>query len=392
MRVLLILFLFLIFVPFVGAQTPPVPESKIKALGELEARAQEQEKKQKILETQARTIETALGSTRKQLLKAAHSIQKNEKTLQTLEGKIEDLEKQQSTIQKKLTEDRTSISRLILALERIRRVPPEAMLARPEAPLKTAQSAMLMRDILPALNRQAEALRKNLVDLQEISDDLLKKRQTALKASDALKKEHATLSALVTKREQLYASTQQDLKKRQEAARRISLEARNLQDLVQKLNEEKQRVAARAQSKQAILKTKKVKSEITPRLGQPQLPVSGIVRIAYNQPDNFGAPSKGLTIEGRAGALIVAPMGGTVRFSGHFKNYGNMIILEHEKGFHSLIAGFEKIDTVVGQTISAGEPLGLLNNNSTGQKPTLYYELRQDGKPVNPSIKFADLG
>ena len=86
-------------------------------------------------------------------------------------------------------------------------------------------------------------------------------------------------------------------------------------------------------------------------------------------------------------------MGGVIRFSGHFKNYGNMVIIEHEDGYHSLVAGLEKIDTVVGQNIIAGEPLGLLHyEGSRSDKPVLYYELRYNGKAVNPAKKFSDLG
>src|SRR5262249_39069692 len=127
--------------------------------------------------------------------------------------------------------------------------------------------------------------------------------------------------------------------------------------------------------------------------GQPRLPVSGIIRTRYDEPDSFGAPSKGITIESRTGALVVAPMGGVVRFAGHFRNYGTIVIIEHQKGYHSLIAGLEKIDTVVGQSVSAGEALGRLHAaSSPGEKPALYYELRLNGRPVNPAEKFADLG
>ena len=71
---------------------------------------------------------------------------------------------------------------------------------------------------------------------------------------------------------------------------------------------------------------------------------------------------------------------------------GNMVILEHKNGYHSLIAGLKKIDTVVGQTVSAGEPLGFLDRGGEGRKPSVYYELRRNGEPVNPALKFADLG
>ncbi|MCB1562738.1 MAG: peptidoglycan DD-metalloendopeptidase family protein [Alphaproteobacteria bacterium] len=382
------------------AQTPPLPQSKKDALGNLEAQAQARKDEQKTLKKRAQEIETALGDTRKQLLNVASKIRGNEKTLRGLEEKIEGLETEQSTIQARLEEGRLSISRLILALGRIRRVPPEAMLARPGTPLKTAQSAMLIGDVLPALTQQADALQADLKELEEVSASLSLKRDKALEAAESLRQEHNALSALVARREKLYASTQKDLKAQQEEAQRISQQSRNLQDLVRRLEEDKKKklLAAQAQKSSPTrpdtprTAALRVPAE-PPKAGQARLPIEGAIRIAYDQPDNFGAPSKGLSIEGRSGALVVAPMGGIVRFAGHFKNHGNMVIIEHEKGFHSLVAGLGKIDTVVGQSVLAGEPLGLLDDaGDHGGKPALYYELRRNGKPVNPSVKFAGLG
>lgn len=181
-----------------------------------------------------------------------------------------------------------------------------------------------------------------------------------------------------------------DLKAQQKRIKRISREARTASDLVARLNrdQENERAKARAQSKKAVLKIPKSYAGS----GKPQAPLSGIMKLSYNEPDAFGAPSKGIEIEARSGSLIVAPMNGIIRFAGHFKNYGNMVIIEHEKGYHSLIAGFEKIDTVVGQSVSVGEPLGKLHFARTNaKKPTLYYELRYNGQPINPAKKFAGL-
>jgi septal ring factor EnvC (AmiA/AmiB activator) len=342
-----------------------------------------QEQQKKALQKQVETMESEVRETRGQLVEAAHSIQANERELKTLENRILSLETRKSALDKSLDNERKSTARLILALERLRRVPPEAMIARPGAPLQAAQSALLMKNIIPALYHQAETLREKLTELENISTDLKQKREAALKTTQQLMAEHRALSGLVEKREALFASATQDLEEQQENVRRISLEAQNLQDLVQRLDTDR-RQARKDSAKSASL--------TLPNTGSARIPVTGAILIRYGEPDNFGAPSRGLTIEGRDQALVVAPMGGIVRFAGSFKNYGQMIIMEHENGYHSLIAGLQKIDTVVGQNVATGEPLGLLGRMSNGNKPTLYYELRLNGQPINPAVKFRDLG
>ncbi len=339
-----------------------------------------------------KTIEKDLSGTKNALVKTAESIQKNEKELQTLDKKIIELQTQQTTLKAKLDKDRGSIASLILALERINRMPPEALIMRPETPFKTAQSAMLLKQIIPSLNQQAADLKITLAQLQDIDKDLTEKRASAAKKTKTLTAKQKELNELVDKRKTLFASTNQDLQAEQNRAKEISSQAKSLQDLVARLEIERKAKAAQIAKEQSSAENKTRLVGLTPpKAGQPRLPLPGVIVTAYNEKDNFGAPSKGIDIEGRAGALVVAPMGGIVQFSGYFKNYGNMIILEHENGWHSLVAGLENLDTNVGQRLDVGEPLGVLHKSSSGQKPVLYYELRYNGKAVNPAKKFGDL-
>ncbi|MEZ0226592.1 MAG: peptidoglycan DD-metalloendopeptidase family protein, partial [Alphaproteobacteria bacterium] len=65
-----------------------------------------------------------------------------------------------------------------------------------------------------------------------------------------------------------------------------------------------------------------------------------------------------------------------------FQKYRQILIVEHAGGYHSLIAGLGRIDTVVGATLAAGEPVGIAEKSDDGAR--IYYELRQNGAPVNP--------
>ena len=377
MRIFLALAILFVAVPSF-AETPRPPDKKT-TLKALEKKIKNTEENKTRLENQIKDIEGALEDTRSKLVKLSKDIQSNEHTLQGLESRIDELEIEEERIKGNLEKDRESISRLILALNRIRRVPPEAIIAKPGAPFETAQSAMLMSDIIPALTQQAEALKRNLENLENISNDLREKRDDAQDKSKKLKAEYDQLAGLVKKREHLFKATHKNLEAEQREAKAISKQARSIKDFVAKL--ERKEAQRRKEAARASL----------PPSGNARLPISGIIRTAYNQKDALGAPSQGISIEGRGGALVVAPMGGTVRFAGEFKNFGNMIIVEHKGGYHSLIAGLEKIDTVVGQSLSAGEPVGHLHYPYNGETPALYYELRLNGKPINPARKLGNL-
>jgi septal ring factor EnvC (AmiA/AmiB activator) len=390
----LALFLALLFfsVSALG-QSAPLPKSKQESIGAYERKLEEEKARQQAIKKEMQTLSDMLETTKDKLMEIARSIRDNEGNLQTIEARIAEMEIQEKALKEKLEKDQIAISRLVLALERITRVPPQALILRPGAPLQTAQSAMLLADIIPVINKKTRELRDNLKELEAVTISLAADRADILQRKETLESEQKKLAVLIDDRESLFIKTQKDYKKHQSEIKKISAQAENLRDLVKKLDENNRRLAEENRKKLNAAKQTILSDEL-PQLGSAGaiLPVSGIIRTAYNQKDKFGAPIKGIKIEGRSKGLVIAPMPGKVRYTGDFKNYGNMIIIEHKGGYHSLIAGLEKIDTLVGQTVKTGEPIGYLKNSSGGQNPSLYYELRLNGQPINPAKKLAGVG
>ena len=366
----------------------PVPRNH--PTQEIETKRKETEAREKELKAKMKDIKSDLNDKKQDMISVAQEIKQNEKKLLELEAKIDKRRQEQLAIEVRLNEDRGAISNLVLALERVRRVPPEALLARPGAPLETAQSAMLLQSVLPRVYDRAEGLKADLDSLKTIMTELKEDREKVIKTAKQLETNHQKLAGIMSSRKSLYAATEKNFKKQQAELKQISLQASNLKDLVARI-EKKQR-EENNRSKQASASTPAYMKTPVPKTGEAQLPISGIIKVSYGKTDEIGAVSQGLKIEGRKGALVVAPMGGVVDYAGPFKGYGQIVILRHQKAYHSLIAGLDKIDTVVGRAVSAGEPLGqMASSSSNGDAPVLYYELRYKGHPVNPSKKISGL-
>lgn len=379
---------------YANAFAQPIPRSKTESLKAFEAQLEQQKHEQKKLQDKLNRQQNDLKSTQNKLVELGRIIQSNEAELQVLENQISKLEHDQNDIQQRLTSDKVSLSRLLTVMERLSRTPPQALIVKPDAPIKAAQSALLLQNILPTLNNRADQLKKDLDKLSSIRLELDEKYSKVGTKSLSLKEEQIKLSSLVKERKKLTKLTQRDLKSQEQEIKKISLRATDLKDLMKRLekkNSENRERAERMASLKAAVSMGKG-SESLSRDGSAQLPISGIIRTRYRQLDEFGAPSEGIRIEGRSRGLVVAPIAGTVRFAGTFKNYGQMVIIEHSDHYHSLIGGLKSVDVTLGQIVSAGEPVGKLNRTSTRGKPVLYYELRHNGKPINPARKLADLG
>lgn len=380
----LIFSLLLLSSPALAQPVPmhhPVKETEIKLQTEEEAR----QSLQKEAKNQEKNIKNLQGN----LLDLAGDMTSNEQQLSKLEKRLGELAIEKEEIEQRLGDDQGKLADLILALQRIQRVPPEALIARPGAPLKTAQSAMLLESILPSLYGRADGLKNDLERLADIIQSVEEDKKEFEERQLALKDQQKDMAGLLDERQNFYKKTQGDLEEKEKNIQVISARASNLKDLIARLKADED---ARKEKQDSIAaRIRSFKKDALPKAGSGQLPVSGIVRVRYGDRDDIGAKSEGIRIEARNGALVVSPMGGIIRYSGDFRNYGQMVIIEHKNGYHSLVAGLAKIDTVVGQSVAAGEPLGMLGDQGSG-KPSLYYELRLDGQPINPARKIGDLG
>jgi septal ring factor EnvC (AmiA/AmiB activator) len=116
-------------------------------------------------------------------------------------------------------------------------------------------------------------------------------------------------------------------------------------------------------------------------------PVAGTIARAYGEATEAG-PATGVSYSTPPSARVVSPCGGRVVFADVFRSYGLLLIVDCGGGYHAVLAGFDRLDTKVGESVQAGEPVGVMpawEPGGTGRRPSLYVELRHDGQPVNPA-------
>jgi len=92
----------------------------------------------------------------------------------------------------------------------------------------------------------------------------------------------------------------------------------------------------------------------------------------------------GIDIGGPSGASIVAVESGRVSYSGYMRGYGNVIILNHNGGY-STVYGHNSVNLVKkGQYVTKGNIIGKVGRTGNATGPHLHFEIRLNGKPVNP--------
>jgi septal ring factor EnvC (AmiA/AmiB activator) len=124
------------------------------------------------------------------------------------------------------------------------------------------------------------------------------------------------------------------------------------------------------------------------RRGRLPHPADGAVTVGFgrvvNPKFNTVTVQNGLDIAAPPGAPVRAVAPGRVVHAGWFKGYGNLVIVDHGGGYHTLVAHLGSMRTAMGEEVEAGAVLGTVGDSGSLKGPYLYFELRERGRPVDP--------
>lgn len=283
--------------------------------------------------------------------------------------------------------ERERLARLLAVLQTIEAQPAPLLLLHPEGPLGTARAGMIVSDLAPGVAEEAAALRTQLEDLalmRRVQDDAVGELEAGLRgAQDA----RSALSEAIAARRDLPARFAND----REAMRRLIASADSLDAFAALLRSEPSMAPRDLPS-------------FTGARGRLRLPVLGTVLRRFEEADAAGVARPGLVLAVRPQALVTAPWPASVRYSGPFLDYGNVVILEPEADHLLILAGLGDLFVSPGDLVAGDAPLGWMPGNGgnaaelivpeaegggAGLSETLYMELRQGDRPVDPAEWFA---
>lgn len=390
------------------ARAEDTPQTKLHAV---EHEIEESRTRQAVLAKQAHALAAELASLRREAIAAAAAAQQHETALTALEARLVALAAEERAKTAELHRQRAAQSHLLMALERLGSGPPESLLLVPGNPVDVLRGALVMGATVPPLEKRAQALKAQLDALAQLRAEIAATEGQHHTQAQALATEQARIATLIARKETLLQQTAQGVADSGQHLNQLAAQASDLRDLIARLDAEaRQRAADRAAKARAAaappasaaahppgnaLTTAMVPppppfDPTKPRHIRPfsqargavLYPAAGIIVRTYGEPNALGVASKGMSLETRPGAEVVAPFDGQVEFAGPFRGYGHILIIAHGDGYHSLLAGLDRVNCRVGQWLVAGEPVGVMPAGPG--KPRLYLELRHNNQPINP--------
>jgi murein hydrolase activator len=394
-----------------SAQTPPPaakPDEKTARETELRGvedtmRASEEQRHK--IEGDVEALKADRARLTAALIETTSKVQENERQVNAANQRLATLTDTESAMRKSLENRRGVIADVLAVLQRMGRDPPPAILVRPQDMAQAIRAAILLGAVVPDLKAETQALADDLDELAKLRKSIAAEREDLSKRAAGLAEDRARLAALIDARQQSLAEAEKALGAERDRAADLARQANTLKDLISgmesaaKASEEGDAAAAAEVANRAAAAQMRDSARLKPALafadakGSVELPAAGTIVKAFGAPDAYGGTEKGVSIATAPSAIVASPVDGSIVFSGAYRTYGQLLIINAGAGYYIVLAGMDRINVAVRQFVLAGEPVATMGNGVTqtaaaaaigAVQPILYIEFRKDGAAIDP--------
>ncbi|MBU0629986.1 MAG: peptidoglycan DD-metalloendopeptidase family protein [Candidatus Margulisbacteria bacterium] len=114
-------------------------------------------------------------------------------------------------------------------------------------------------------------------------------------------------------------------------------------------------------------------------------PLKGRITLRFGVRHRIQGRHTGIDIADKYGSPIVAADSGEIIFAGWWDGYGKAVVIDHGRGMSTVYAHMSRIYATVGSKIIQGQTIGLEGSTGYSTGPHLHFEVRKNGRPVNPA-------
>lgn len=408
-----LLVLALVAGPLLAQDNPREAEKKLRELrGELKGVTQQRRE----LEGQRGQAQQHLREADEKVARSGRAVAETEAAVRREQQALAELQQRKATLEQGLAQQRKQLAGLLRGAYQLGN----------HAPLKL----LLSQDTVADANRElayhrylqrerAKAITTLTADLQTLTSTeqaIVTRSRELEQARVQQRQQAATLAQDRRQRASVLSELEQRYQDRAEREKALGKDAQSLERLLANLRAaaaraeaerraaarraaaEKAREAAAARASGTASSTRNtpratpvkepprvVANAPAPKVGGLGWPLSGNLLARYGGRLPDGRSSHGVLIGAAAGSTVTAVADGTVVFSDWMTGYGMILIVDHGNGYMSLYAHNDTLLRDAGAQVRRGEAVAKVGNSGGQGVTALYFELRRNGQPVDPS-------
>jgi murein hydrolase activator len=330
-------------------------------------------KRQNAMQEQLRGAEIELGKLQRDILENQQALAASDKELATL--------KQQRAEQEQARDlQKARISLELKTAWQMGRQGELKVLLNQEDPQTVARALAYYRYFFKARNALVEQYRKTLRELQETQQRIDATMAELDSRGKTLQKQQADLNTTQASRQLALAELNDSISSKNAQLKQKEEDRKQLEELLRAI--EKAVIDLQVPANYATFQSAQ---------GQMPWPVAGKPRNQFDHPRNDGKMRwQGITIPAKEGSTVKAIHHGRVVYADWLRGSGLLLIIDHGDGYMSLYAHNESLLREVGEWVTAGTPISTVGNTGGEEQTALYFEIRHNGKPVDPALWCKD--
>jgi len=366
--------------------------------------------KQELEEVRERlqALQSELEASEQSRAEAADQVRSSERAISQANRKLRDLARERDGLRRELrsladrsallqgniTRQQEAYAQMLREQYRNGRSEPVRLLFTRQDPNEVARQMRYLTYVAQARADVVRDLRSNLAEVTRLADEAQARERDLAEVQKSHDEQKRTLQEEKTARQLALASVSAELAKQRTEYATLKRDEERLSELVARL--------ARALAKPKAPKAKPkageapVENASTPEdsadsvafralKGRLRLPVAGELATRFGSPrGDDGFSRKGIFIRARSGQDVKAVAPGRVVFSEWLRGFGNLVIVDHGGGYMTLYGNNEALFKQPGDPVRAGDVIASVGASGGQEASGLYFEMRHEGKPIDP--------
>jgi len=347
-------------------------EQTIKELSDLKNKIKSLQANLTKKRKQQSTAITQLKRAEKKIAMAAKILTSTKRQLKTKANSLKNLRKKQKRLNREKQGQKQALAEQLRAAYMNGNQAYLKMLLNQQDPEKLGRMLVYYDYMNKARSENLNKLKLTLANIKKVDHSIQREIRKLNILKQSKQNETKKLVKLKQQRQRLVKALSKEIVHKTDQLTELEINAEELQQLIDSVRE----TIDEMDFTQPLEGLKKLK-------GHLNWPIKGhLIR-------NFGSltqgqRSSGILISGKEGKEVISIHHGRVVYADWLRGFGLLLILDHGQGYMSLYGYNQALYKEVGDWVEAGEAVATLGQSGGQKKPALYFELRHQGKPINP--------
>ncbi len=319
-----------------------------------------------------RQVTRQLANLDSELARAEARLNRVSRNVHLTRSELEDVETEVEQAEARLSEQKDSVSERLLAIYQSGEARPIEVLLQSASFADFANRLYLLNQVVQRDAEILEEFGQAQVEAQALREELEQRceRLQALKSEIAEEKRRTSDKRKTTQRQK--QSILRDRAAWERALAELEQDSREIENMLQRLHRS-------PEGREQLAK---------PWTGDFSMPVNGRItsRYGYRRHPIYKVRKlhTGIDIAARSGTPIRCAGDGTVVHAARWGGYGNCIIVDHGGELATLYGHCSRLAVTKGQAVTQGQVIGYVGSTGLSTGPHLHFEVRKDGRPVDP--------